>query len=79
MQWILDVDGGFVVRFDAGNYSYAYPTSMFANQAVKHPERTAIAMAKAADDGAHLPTIARYNEYMSRYMIDADKRIHDIL
>lgn len=35
VTWLLEADGGFIVRSEAGNFSYAYPTSPNAYRAKK--------------------------------------------
>jgi hypothetical protein len=74
MQWILDQDGGFIVRSDAGNYAYAYPKSLHASNATRIPERVAEDMAKSADAFAHMPGVAEYNERMAQNMLAAVSR-----
>jgi hypothetical protein len=52
--WLIDADGGFIVRSSAGNFSYAYPTSPNAHRAKvdklgKDRAHIAAMMAAAAD------------------------------
>ncbi len=79
MMWILDVDGGFIVRSDLGNYAYAYPTSIHANKATTRPEAIAKEMAREADRTAHYAIVPVYNERMAQKYEEADKRIHAVL
>lgn len=68
MEWLQARDGGFYVRSDKGNWSYAYPTSPRAHDAIKHPDPNAKCMAMRADaESRFCPKhiIEHHNEHLA--------------